>query len=162
MGKKKSGRIDLGSGPGKGAAGAEGGANRGSLTHNPFAALRTSTGDSASKEIADSSNEMGRSQKDSESSAGPVGSAAALQGAQIVVRHERKGHGGKTVTIVDLSRASAPALAELDAVAKGLRKSLGVGARAQGDEITVQGDLVERVAKYFTDQFAAHVTLGTR
>jgi translation initiation factor 1 len=59
---------------------------------------------------------------------------------KVVVRKEKKGHGGKTVTVVSgvLPRAHD----ELCAV---LKKSLGTGARVDGDDIVVQGDLADRV-----------------
>ncbi|MGK0483891.1 MAG: translation initiation factor 1 (eIF-1/SUI1), partial [Planctomycetota bacterium] len=80
----------------------------------------------------------------------------------VVVRHERKGHGGKTVTVVDLSRVDTLASGAPDALAKELRKALGAGARAGDQEVTVQGDLVERVARHLGDKHGVRVTLGTR
>ena len=154
MGKKKSGRIDLGAGPGgagrSGTQGGQIGSQQGSLTHNPFAALQ--------------GGKIG-STVDSPAGTEPAPPKEAVlfpTGAQVIVRHERKGHGGKTVTVVDLSRTGISNKEALGALAKDLRKALGVGARAQGDTITVQGELVERVAVYFREHFQAHVTLGTR
>jgi translation initiation factor 1 len=85
-----------------------------------------------------------------------------LSGGSVIVRHERKGHGGKTVTVADLSRVESGRNHDLDQVAKSLRKALGAGARAQDQCITVQGDQVERVAAFFKENFGAKVVLGTR
>ncbi len=78
------------------------------------------------------------------------------------MRHERKGHGGKTVTVADLSRTDWAPGHDLDQLAKALRKALGAGARAGDGCITVQGDQVERVATFFRETYGANVTLGTR
>jgi translation initiation factor 1 len=61
-------------------------------------------------------------------------------GEKVVVRLERKGHGGKTVTVVSGVLSSAR-----DDVMGELKKKLGTGARDDGDDIVVQGDVVDRV-----------------
>ena len=65
---------------------------------------------------------------------------AAKFGPKVVVRKEKKGHGGKTVTLV-----SGVLPAYLDDICGTLKTKLGSGARIDGDDIVVQGDLVERV-----------------
>jgi translation initiation factor 1 len=75
--------------------------------------------------------------------AGAAPSAAApldptiLRG-KAVVRQERKGRGGKTVTLVD--GAAIGRVADLDGLAKALRKALGTGARVEGGKVVLQGD----------------------
>ncbi len=61
-------------------------------------------------------------------------------GPKVVVRKEKKGHGGKTVTVV-----SGVLAAHLDDICGALKTKLGSGARIEGDDIVVQGDLVDRV-----------------
>ena len=56
---------------------------------------------------------------------------------------ERKGRGGKTVTVIDGVSA-----AQMKGVAKALRKHLGTAARVEGNDIVVQGDLRDRVASW--------------
>jgi translation initiation factor 1 len=61
---------------------------------------------------------------------------------RIVVRRERKGHGGKAVTIVE-----GPGLSghDLDALARGAAKALGAGARVEHGALVVQGEQTERL-----------------
>ena len=59
-------------------------------------------------------------------------------------RIERKGHGGKTVTIVTGVPAS-----RADEIAQKLRAALGTGVRVGEDSLIVQGDLQQRVAAWF-------------
>ena len=61
---------------------------------------------------------------------------------KITLRRERKGHGGKTVTVVSGLRLDAH---RLDSVARALRRALGAGATVDDGTIIVQGDLVTRV-----------------
>ena len=58
-----------------------------------------------------------------------------------VLRMERKGRGGKTVTVV--SQLSVDD-AQLKHIAQELRRALGVGARVEGSDIVLQGDVRER------------------
>jgi translation initiation factor 1 len=75
----------------------------------------------------------------SSTSAAPTKEAAKF-GPKVVVRKEKKGHGGKTVTVV-----SGVLAAHLDDICGALKTKLGSGARIEGDDIVVQGDLVDRV-----------------
>ena len=59
------------------------------------------------------------------------------------VRKERKGRGGKTVTLVE---GAAPK--DREALAAQIKKALGTGARVEGEAVVVQGDLVERVRAF--------------
>ncbi|MBI5433769.1 MAG: translation initiation factor [Planctomycetes bacterium] len=79
--------------------------------------------------------------------------------AQLVVRFERAGRGGKTVTI-----AEGPALAgrKLDELAREAAKALGVGARVEASTLVLQGDQCERLAAWFAKRGFASITLGTR
>lgn len=83
-------------------------------------------------------------------STAPTAKEAAKFGPKVVVRKEKKGHGGKTVTVV-----SGVLAAHLDDICGALKTKLGSGARIDGDDIVVQGDLVERVD-------AALVALGAK
>ena len=65
---------------------------------------------------------------------------------RVVVRRERKGHGGKTATRVQgLETRSA----EREVLCKELKRALGCGARWDADDLLMQGDLLERAAKWF-------------
>lgn len=78
--------------------------------------------------------------------------------AQLVVRFERAGRGGKTVTI-----AEGPALhgRGLEELARAAAKALGVGAHVESSSIVVQGEQTERLAAWFAKQGYASITRGT-
>lgn len=84
------------------------------------------------------------------------GTARAEFAAKVVVRMQRKGHGGKTVTVVDGVLAAAR-----DEVCSALKRALGCGARVEGDSVVVQGDMVERAASWLEARGAAKVVRGT-
>jgi translation initiation factor 1 len=94
----------------------------------------------------------------------PVVTTGAASGplspcAKVVVRRERKGHGGKTVTRVE---GLAPlGAAGVDDVARRLKKAMGCGATVEGDDVLVQGDQVERVADWLGREGARKVVRGT-
>jgi len=73
--------------------------------------------------------------------------------AKVVVRKERKGRGGKTVTVI-------AGLGDPKARAKALGKVLGTGARVEGDTVVVQGELVERVATWLEQQGVKRIVRG--
>jgi translation initiation factor 1 len=75
---------------------------------------------------------------------------------KVVVRHERKGHGGKTVTVV-----SGVAVAARGDVCSALKKSLGCGARIDGDDVILQGELVDRVVAFLQARGARKIVRGS-
>ena len=75
----------------------------------------------------------------------------------IVVRRERKGHGGKTVTIVDGLKLSA---AHLEIVARQMRKALGCGAWVDNGRVNLQGDLAQGAEVWLHARGARRVTRG--
>ena|ERR1041385_5236453 len=77
--------------------------------------------------------------------------------ARAVVRMERKGRGGKEVTVIEKLGLSAD---ELEAWCKALKKALGCGGSVDGEMIVLQGDLRERVPAVLTARGVAKVTVG--
>jgi translation initiation factor 1 len=92
----------------------------------------------------------------SATSRGAAGSDLARCG-RIVVRRERKGHGGKTVTVVAGLGLAAP---ELERLARALRRALGCGAGVDGDRLVVQGDQTPRVQAWLAAQGVRRIVLG--
>jgi len=90
----------------------------------------------------------GDGQGDDESSGRSDGAepAAPAYADKVVVRRTRKGRGGRTVTLVQGVTAGHEALSQT------LKKQLGAGARVEGDEVVVQGDQVERLARWLESQ----------
>ena len=79
----------------------------------------------------------------------------AEYGAKVGVRRTKKGRGGRTVTLVQ------GVVAGHELVAGRLKKELGVGARVEGDEVVVQGDQVERLARWLGSQGVREVRRGS-
>ena len=77
-------------------------------------------------------------------------------GDKVVVRLERKGHGGKAVTVV-----SGVLAGPRDDVMVELKKKLGTGARVEGDDIVVQGDVVDRVISFLQAAGAKKIVRGS-
>ena len=111
------------------------------LTQNPFAALAGLTAPAAAVGAQDEPGE-------------PVGADLQLP-AKLVVRREKKGRGGKTVTRI--SGLSAP---QRDRVIGALKKALGCSASAEGEDLLLHGALVDRAARWLTAQGAKSVVRG--
>jgi translation initiation factor 1 (eIF-1/SUI1) len=87
----------------------------------------------------------------------PAAEIDLSRSAKLVLRRERKGHGGKTATIIE--GLALPA-ARLDLVARLLRKALGCGARADDGCVIVQGDLVDAIEAWLRRHGAARIVRG--
>lgn len=87
---------------------------------------------------------------------GGAATEATLAGqARAVLRMERKGRGGRTVTVVD-----ALDVGILDAVARDLRKALGCGTAVEGDAVIVQGDQRARLEVWLLERGVRKVISG--
>ena len=91
----------------------------------------------------------------------PAPIAAPKGPARAVVRMERKGRGGKEVTVVEKLGLQP---AELERWCKELKQALGCGGSidrvGDADAIVLQGDLRERVAAVLEKKGVAKVTIG--
>ncbi|MFZ9887339.1 MAG: translation initiation factor [Myxococcota bacterium] len=102
----------------------------------------------------------------------PGGSDAALASAvsttttqtmskarqRLVLRKERAGRGGKTVTVIEGLALDADPLSALVTM---LKKSLGCGASLEDGAIVLQGDVVERAAALLRERQLGEVVIGT-
>ena len=77
--------------------------------------------------------------------------------ARAVVRMERKGRGGKEVTVVD--KLGLPP-AELERWCRELKQALGCGGAVDGDLIVLQGDLRPRIGAVLEARGVGRVTIG--
>ncbi len=82
----------------------------------------------------------------------------ALLARRVVVRREKKGRGGKTVTVVQFPDGGDEAA--VDALAKELRKALGTAAQREDASVAVQGDIVDRVADWLGKRGAKRIVRG--
>ena len=76
---------------------------------------------------------------------------------KVVVRHERKGHGGKTVTVVTGVAAFA-----LDSMCAEMKRALGCGARVEDGAVVLQGDLVPRAIAFLEKKGAKKIVQGSK
>ncbi len=77
--------------------------------------------------------------------------------ARAVVRFERKGRGGKAVTVVE--KLELPAR-ELEAWLSDLKRALGCGGVVEDGALVLQGDLRERVRPLLEARGVRKVTVG--
>jgi translation initiation factor 1 len=83
--------------------------------------------------------------------------APAKGPARAVVRLEKKGRGGKQVTVVEQLALSPAELAEW---AQALKQSLGCGGAVEEETIVVQGDHRERVRAWLEARGVRRVSVG--
>ena len=76
---------------------------------------------------------------------------------KLVLRRERKGHGGKTVTIV--SGLALPA-ARLELIAREMRKGLGCGSTVEGNTLMLLGDIAPRAEDWLRKHGATKIVIG--
>ena len=77
--------------------------------------------------------------------------------ARAVVRFERKGRGGKAVTVVEKLELGAR---DREAWLSELKRALGCGGAVEGDALVLQGDLRERVRALLEARGVRKVTVG--
>lgn len=112
--------------------------------NNPFAALQGLGKDLPKQEKGP------RTPKAEAKAKGP----APLDG-KIVLRREKKGRGGKTVT-----RISGLPPSRLGELCKDMKKGLGCGAKVEGEDLVLLGQLTERGAEWLKDAGASQVVIG--
>jgi translation initiation factor 1 len=77
--------------------------------------------------------------------------------ARAVVRYERKGRGGKEVTVVDKLELKPK---DLEAWCSDLKAAMGCGGFVDEETIVLQGDLRTRLPAVLTAKGVAKVTVG--
>ncbi len=87
----------------------------------------------------------------------PPEPAAPKGPARAVVRMERKGRGGKEVTVVEQLELKPK---ELEAWCKALKQALGCGGAVEGDAIVLQGDQRSRAPELLTARGVRKVSVG--
>jgi translation initiation factor 1 len=85
------------------------------------------------------------------------GSAPKKGPAKAVVRLERKGRGGKDVTVVEQLGLDAK---ELETWLKALKGQLGCGGAVEGESLVLQGDLRKRIEPLLTARGVRQVKIG--
>lgn len=77
----------------------------------------------------------------------PAADVKAAAKCKLTIAIEKKGRGGKTVTIISGFTESHD---EIAALAARLKSKLGTGGSARGGEILIQGDRREQVREFLT------------
>lgn len=77
--------------------------------------------------------------------------------AKAVVRLERKGRGGKDVTVVEQLGLDGK---ELEVWLKALKGQLGCGGAVEGEALVLQGDLRKRIEPLLTARGVRQVKIG--
>ncbi|MDZ4771570.1 MAG: translation initiation factor [Planctomycetota bacterium] len=113
------------------------------LTHNPFARLRADgkPAQPSAREVANPTAPM----------------APLVSKGRIIVRREKKGHGGKTVTIAEGEGLLG---ADLTALAREAAQALGVGARTEDGALQVQGDQSDRFVTWLAERGFGPISRG--
>ncbi len=114
----------------------------GELTHSPFAAL------------LGADLPPGPAAPEAPPEEAPAADGARFL-AKVVVRRERKGRGGKTVT-----RVSGVTEPHREPVALALKRALGCAASVEGEDVILGGDLVDRAAEWIAGEGARRVVRG--
>ena len=122
------------------------GDGRSDFGHNPFAKLR-----------GDGAPAPRRAAEPQRSAGDASGGSVTKPSAKLVVRREKAGRGGKTVTRVQGLAERGDALQEL---AREMKRALGCGASVEGDDVVLQGALTDRAAAFLVSRFGAKVTIG--
>ncbi len=76
---------------------------------------------------------------------------------KLVLRREKKGRGGKTVTVVSGFNMQSSRLEEL---ARTMRKALGCGSTVEEGTIVLQGEITDRTKAWLEKQGAKKVIIG--
>ncbi len=123
----------------------------GALTQNPFAGLKDKLGVVAA---ADPPSPAPPAAVTPSPSPSPSSKSAP---ARAVVRIEKKGRGGKEVTVVEKLALREP---ELERWLKDLKQSLGTGGVTEEGSLILQGDHRTRIAAWLEARGVKKVTLG--
>ena len=78
---------------------------------------------------------------------------------KVVLRHQRKGRGGRLVTLVSGLNFPQEGLQQL---VKEIRRSFGCGANVEGEDLVLQGDQLEKTRMFLERKGIKRIILGSR
>jgi translation initiation factor 1 len=126
------------------------------LSHNPFAALlkgnkEPSEGKAPLKPQDDEAGARAGGLRNTSRHDGPPelqsGVAKDHKMKRVVLRLERKGHGGKEMTRIEKLTLTSTLLEQW---LKEIKQSLGCGGVIDGEDLLIQGDQRDRLSAFFT------------
>ncbi len=117
------------------------------------------------EEFASAARELGFSPHPNDAKSSPVSREApdirkpdaTARRERFVLRRERKGRKGKTVTLVETTGLSS---SEISCLAQELRRSLGCGSSVDERDIVLQGDMVDRCKELLQRRGISFVVSG--
>ena len=124
------------------------------ISHNPFAALADTRTVAAPVGVGAGSNEPSITEPSAKPLTGSDSPSTRFPN-QIVIRREKKGRGGKTIT-----RVSGVPATELASLAGEMKKALGCGATVENEDLVLLGSLVDRAARWLSDSGATKIVKG--
>jgi translation initiation factor 1 len=133
------------------------------LKHNPFARLRPQGAANAPEPTRDPPRRTKAASDPKPTSipkptSSPKLKPVAVPSAErILVRRERKGHGGKAVTICE---GNGLAGHDVEQLARDAAKALGAGARVEDGALVVQGEQTERLITWLASRGFKSVMRG--
>lgn len=87
----------------------------------------------------------------------PAAESISCFDTKVVIGRERKGRGGKTVTVV---RGVLLGEAALEDFARSMRRALGTGGSVEGALIVLAGDQVQRAADWLRARGASRIVIA--
>lgn len=120
------------------------------LSHNPFAAALGGLGaqDSSETPVKEELRESPKAKREEDE---------YRFGPKLVLRREKKGRGGKTVTRLEGIEAKAQGL---ESLARTLGKALGARAFVQDGQLLISGDQCQSAAKWLSQAGAPKIIIG--
>ena len=118
------------------------------LENNPLAGLGALMGTVPDAEVVEA--EPAREPADPRS-------GDAIVSGKLLVRREKKGRGGKTVTVIEGLAAGLP---ELEDLARQMKKDFGCGAHVEGPNVVLQAAQPERARTWLLERGAKKVIVG--
>ncbi len=76
---------------------------------------------------------------------------------RVILRKEKKGRGGKTVTVLEIRPSDK---VDLSVLSKRIKNAIGCGGKIEGTLIVLQGDIAGRVEEWFKSQGVPRITRG--
>lgn len=113
--------------------------------NNPFEALRALASEKSAEAEPHPSTQV--------PSETAVDEVLPSRGRKVVLRREKKGRGGKTVTCIE--GLDAP-----EALAQTLARAMGCGATIEAETLILQGDQTQRAADWLRKQGYQRVVIG--
>lgn len=120
------------------------------ILHNPFLEISEKLGLIQRDEVAQADDKNKMSSKTDPSLAMDV-----IE--RVILRKEKKGRSGKTVTVIEIRPANK---VDLSVISKSLKNAIGCGGKTEGTLIVLQGDIAGRVEEWFKSRGVSAITRG--